>query len=156
MSPTKTHSDGRALALSTVALRVRVEHETIRRLLDDVERASTATKKRRSGGLDQLHQSVWNLYVAFDDHLHFEERELAPLLATAAASEDASRTMILEHNEQRAALLALVEDSESDAREPEALADEAMDVLVRFRIDMLREERLLNSVGPATSSAWLR
>jgi hypothetical protein len=56
--------------------------------------------------------------------------------------------MILEHNDQRAALLVLVEDSESDSREVVELAAEAIDFVLRFRTDMLVEERSLSVLVP--------
>jgi hypothetical protein len=124
-----------------VVVRVLEEHVAIRILLDDLERASSLTKQGWRDGVAQLHEAVWRLYVAFQDHLLFEERNLAPLLRRAG--EDLARKMILEHNEERSVLLALVEDSESDVLEPIALASQAEQLAARFRSDMIHEEGTL-------------
>src|SRR5579859_1943559 len=104
----------------TVVSRVLEEHDAIRILLEDLERASSFAKHGRQDGLAQLNEAVWRVYIAFQDHLLFEERNLAPLLRRAG--EDMARKMILEHNEERSVLLSLVEDSESDALEAATLA----------------------------------
>jgi hypothetical protein len=54
--------------------------------------------------------------------------------------------MILEHNEERSALLMLVEDCESDALATEALAAQADALVARFRSDMVHEERMLSGL----------
>jgi hypothetical protein len=137
------------LDLGAVAACVLEEHREIRRLLDDVEEAAGATRSRQRG-FDCLHRAVWMLYVAFEEHLLFEERELGPLLAALLpAGVVMARRMVLEHTEQRDALLRLVEDSESDAREAKALADEALETVIRFRVDMVLEERSLLAVVPS-------
>jgi DUF438 domain-containing protein len=129
-----------------VAARVLEEHRTIRRLLDELERASSFARNGRQESIAQLHKAIWDLYVAFEEHLLFEESDLAPLLRPAG--EDLARKMILEHNEERGALLELVEDSESDARETEDLAAEADALTSRFRSDMFHEERVLSTLVP--------
>jgi hemerythrin-like domain-containing protein len=135
------------LHAGTVVERVRREHQLIGRLLDDLERAASSAKARRPGGLAQLHKAVWDLYLAFQDHILFEESDLAPLLR--AAGDDHARKMILEHNEERRVLLTLVEDSESDAQEAEALATQADELVARFRSDMLHEDAMLSSLVEA-------
>jgi hypothetical protein len=89
---------------------------------------------------------VWDLYLAFQDHLLFEERNLAPFLQSVA--DDLVRTMILEHNDERSALLTLVEDTESDALGIEALAAQAEDLVARFRSDMIHEDGVLLRLVP--------
>jgi hypothetical protein len=125
----------------TVVARVLEEHDAIRTLLDDLERASSLAKHDRRDGLAQLNEAVWRVYIAFLDHLLFEERHLAPLFRRAG--EDPARKMILEHNEERGILLSLVEDSESDALDAAALAAQAEQLVVRFRSDMIHEEGVL-------------
>jgi hypothetical protein len=151
------HVTKRGLDLGAVVACVLEEHQEIRQLLDEVERASGATKSRaksraksRDGdALERLHRAIWELYVALDEQLLFEERDLGPLLAALVPSGiTVAQKMILEHNEQRDALLHLVEDSESDTRGAEALAEEARAVVIRFRIDMLLEERALSALVP--------
>jgi hemerythrin-like domain-containing protein len=136
----------RHVDLATVAARVLEEHRTIRRLLDELEHASSCARDGRQESIAQLHKAIWDLYIAFEDHLVFEESDLAPLLRPAG--EDLARKMILEHNEERDVLLELVEDSESDARETEDLAAEADALAARFRSDMFHEERVLSAFVP--------
>jgi hypothetical protein len=130
--------------LGPVAARVLEEHKTIRSLLDDLARASRSAMDGRQDGLAQLRDAIWRVYVAFQDHLQFEERDLAPFLRSAG--DDLARRMILEHNEERGALLTLVEDCESDALATEALAAQADTLVARFRSDMLHEESMLSGL----------
>ena len=142
----------RSLDLAAVAARVLEEHQEIRRILDDVERAAEATKSRQPAAIERLHRAIWELYVAFDEHLMFEERDLGPLLEALLPSGKATATrMVLEHNDQRDALLRLVEDSETDARDATQLAEEALALVFRFRIDIVLEERSLTALVPGTS-----
>lgn len=118
------------------------EHRALRPLLDEVEHAASAARARRDGGLDLLHTTVWDLYLGVEDHLFLEERELAPIL-----DEDVAVKMILEHNDQRAALLELVEDSEAEIRPAAELPAEAVHFVARFRTDMVLEERALEMLA---------
>jgi hypothetical protein len=133
--------------LVTIAGQVLEEHAAIEGLLDHLGRATSEVRLGADEGVEQLHKAIWNLYLAFLDHLLYEERRLAPLLSEVAG-EDSARKMILEHNEERGVLLKLVEDSESDALEAEALATQADDLIARFRTDMLHEERVLSALVP--------
>jgi hemerythrin-like domain-containing protein len=147
------HVPKRSLALAAVWARVLEEHQQIRRLLDDVERAAGMTKAQQPAALDRLHHAIWELYVALDEHLAFEERDLGPLLeALLPAGHVTVREMVLEHNEQRDALLRLVEDSETDARNAGELAEEALATVIRFRIDIVVEERALSVLVPSASA----
>jgi hypothetical protein len=114
----------------------------LRRLLDELEQASASARSGERGGLARLHVVVCDLYLAFQDHLLFEERNLAPFLQSVAG--DLARKMILEHNDERGAMLTLVEDSESDTLEAEALASQADDLAARFRLDMIHEDGVLS------------
>jgi hypothetical protein len=145
--PPKPHLD-----LGSVIARVLDEHQAIRRLLDDVERAADATRFRVQDALAGLHRAIWDLYVAFDEHLLDEERDLGPLVSALLPSGvEMARKMVLEHNEQRDLLLGLVEDSETDVRDAEALAAEALTTVIRLRTDMIVEERSLSFLVPNTS-----
>lgn len=136
-----------------LAGRVQRDHATIRALLDGVERACTAARERRAGGLDSFRRAVWDLYLAFDDHLAMEEAEVAPILRGAGkAGEVRATEMVLEHNEQRRVMLELVEDTECDAKDVGALVTEAIALVQGFVTDMALEDRALASLvadGPA-------
>lgn len=129
-------------AIATIKDLVSKEHLALQRLLEQVERAASAARERRPGGIDRLHMTVWDLYLAVDDHLFVEEKYLAPIL-----DEDGAARMIREHNDQRTALLALVEDSEADLRTAEELAAEAVELVVRLRSDMVLEEQTLATLA---------
>lgn len=127
-----------------VAARVSRDHATIRALLDGLERACAAAKARRAGGLDSFRRAVWDLYLAFEEHLQMEEADVAPILRRAgAAGEGRAVAMILEHNEQRRVMLALVEDTECDARHVDALVVDALGLVLAFGTDMVLEDRAL-------------
>lgn len=136
-----------------VAARVQRDHATIRALLDTVERACTAAKERRAGGLDSFRRAVWDLYIAFDDHLAMEEADVAPILrSTGPTGEARAVAMILEHNEQRRVMLELVEDTECDAKEVDALVREGVALVQAFMTDMTLEDRSLATLladGPS-------
>jgi hypothetical protein len=105
------HVSKRSLDFGAVVACVLEEHQEIRRILDDVERAGGATKSHQRDGLERLHRAIWELYVALGEHLLFEERDLGPLLGALLPSGiTKAQKMVLEHNEQREALLRLVED----------------------------------------------
>jgi hemerythrin-like domain-containing protein len=143
------HVTNRSLDFGAVVACMLEEHQQISRLLDDVERASDRTKSRHRDGLERLHCAIWELYVAFDEHLLFEERDLGPLLSALLPSGiTMAQKMVLEHNEQRETLLRLVEDSETDTRDAEELAEEALATVIRFRTDMVLEERALSALVP--------
>ncbi|MEO6209831.1 MAG: hemerythrin domain-containing protein [Gemmatimonadaceae bacterium] len=130
--------------IEAVAARVRLDHAIIRSLLDAVERACTAAHAQRP---ETVRRTVWDLYVAFEDHLRMEEADVVPILRNAGATGDAQAlAMILEHNEQRDVILELVEDVERDAKEAEALVGQAMALVHAFRTDMVLEERALGSL----------
>jgi hypothetical protein len=140
--PRQTLAHDRPAGLGSVAARVRLEHHVIRRLLDELEQASASARSGGPDGLERLQMVVWDLYLAFQDHLMFEERNLAPFLQSLA--DDLVRKMILEHNNERGVLLTLVEDSESDALGTEALTAQADDLVARFRSDMIHEDGVLS------------
>jgi hypothetical protein len=71
----------RSLDLAHVTARVVADHRALRGLLDEVEQAAAAAKTCRIEGLDRLHRAVWELYLAVDEHLVLEERDLAPIFA---------------------------------------------------------------------------
>jgi hemerythrin-like domain-containing protein len=122
--------------------RVRREHATVRALLDDLERACAAAVLRREGALDRFRKAVWALYVTFDEHLAMEETYVAPLLRAADAwGEVRAAKMFVEHNEQRRLILELVDDTECDAKDVDALTAQAGALVDAFRTDMLVEER---------------
>jgi len=133
-----------ALAAKAVAARVRRDHATIRALLDAVERACVAAKERRAGGLDSFRRAVWDLYIAFEEHLDMEEADVAPILRSAGATGEARAVaMVLEHNEQRRVILELVEDTECDAKDVDVLVAEAVTLVQAFGTDMDLEDRSL-------------
>ncbi len=147
--PLARHYDGPLLRHQDriVAARVSHDHAMIRVLLDLVERACTAAQQRHAGGLESFRTAVWDLYIAFDEHLAMEEADVAPILRGAGPlGEVRAVEMILEHNEQRRVMLELVEDTECDAKDVDALVAEALALLHAFRIDMTLEDR---SIGAA-------
>jgi len=124
-----------------LADRVRRDHATIRTLLDDVERACAIVKEGRADAPERVRRAVWDLYLVFDEHLAMEEAHVAPLLRSFdARGEQRAVAMILEHNEQRRAILELVEDVEREAKVGSALASDALALVGAFRVDMEIEE----------------
>lgn len=116
--------------------RVHRDHALLRTLFD----ALALTRDVR-----ELRAALWDLYLTFNGHLDMEEMRIAPLLRAGPAPERAN-AMILEHNEQRRVMLELVEDTECDAKEVDALVSEAVALVLAFRTDMILEERSLASL----------
>lgn len=136
-----------------VAAHVKRDHATIRALLDMVERACLAAKDRQSG-LESFRRAVWDLYLSFQEHLAMEEADLVPLLRKdGAAGEVRATEMLLEHDEQHRLILELVEDTECDVKDNDALVAQALALVHAFRTDMTIEERsvaLLVASAPAS------
>lgn len=135
------------LSGESLSRRVRRDHAMIRALLDETERAGAAALMRRAGGIDRFRGAVWDLFIAFDDHVAMEESNVLPLLRTL--DEQGGRRamdMLAEHDEQRRVMLELVEDTECDAKEVDALVAQADALVLAFRDDMLVEERWLAAV----------
>jgi hemerythrin-like domain-containing protein len=140
-------SEGETPDPRSIAARVKREHGMLRALLDEVERASLFAERRHPGGLPRFRQAVWDLYLAFEEHLAMEEKYVAPILRVVDAwGELRAVNMILEHNEQRRLMLELVEDTEVDAKDVDALVAEAMAFVNAFRQDMAVEEHSLASL----------
>jgi hemerythrin-like domain-containing protein len=131
----------------SIAARVKREHGVLRTLLDELERACLFAVRRREGGLARFRRAVWDLYIAFEEHLAMEEKYVAPILRGIDAwGETRALNMILEHNEQRRVMLELVEDTEVDAKDVDALVAEATAFLVAFGRDMALEDQSLASL----------
>ncbi len=131
--------------------RVTREHAMIRTLFDAVERCGVAAVTHQRGGLDSFRRAVWDLFIAFDDHLAMEEREVLPILRAHDASGEArARSIIAEHHEQRRVILELVEDTECDMKEVDVLVAQATALLQAFRTDMELEEHQLAAALPGT------
>jgi len=130
-----------------VAARVRHEHVAIRALLDAVEGACSLASDGSSGSATRLRQTVWDLYLVFDEHLAMEEAHVAPFLrAFDARGEERAVAMVLEHNEQRRLILELVEDAEREAKPLADLVAAARSLVGAFRTDMETEESSLSVV----------
>lgn len=135
---------GTALEPRQVAVRVRREHATIRALLDDVDRACIAARERRPGGLKQLLRAVWELYVSFEEHLVMEEAQVVPIIRAHEAFGDMrADEMLAEHDEQRRVLLALVDDTECDTKDTDALVARVAELVASFRSDITAEDAWL-------------
>jgi hemerythrin-like domain-containing protein len=127
-----------------IAARVRLEHATIRALLDGVDRACAVADDGSSGAATRLRQAVWDLYLVFDQHLAMEEAHVAPILrAFDVTGERRAVDMILEHNEQRRLILELVEDAERDETALADLVRAANSLVKAFRTDIETEESAL-------------
>lgn len=131
----------------SVIERVKREHAMIRTLLDVVDRTCSAAKERSAGGLDSLRRAVWDLYIAFEEHLAMEDAELAPIVRRSAAGQASAVDLVVEHDEQRRTLLAVVEDTECDMKDADVLADEVSALVRSIRADMACEDQMLASLG---------
>lgn len=130
-----------ALRPREVAARVRREHAIIRALLDDVQRACDAATERRSGAVDQLYRAVWGLHVTFEEHLAMEETLVAPIIRARETFGDArADDMLCEHDQQRRVLLELVDETERDTKDVDALIAQTRGLVEAFRKDMIAED----------------
>jgi hypothetical protein len=133
----------RATALDSrdITGRIKREHAILRTLLDDVDRACAGALEHRSGGLDEVLRAVWELYVSFEEHLAMEEALVAPALrARETFGALRAEAMMAEHDDQRRGLLELVDATECDTKDIDALVAQASSLVSRFRSDMALEE----------------
>ena len=118
------------------------EHELIRALLDNVRRAVWAMDRTGQHGLPRLRRAVWTLYTTFVRHQEREEAEVAPVLRVFDAwGETRATAMILEHNEQRRLLVALVEECEREVKSSAEIVAQTTALITMISDDMAVEER---------------
>lgn len=137
----------RALGASGTWAVVLHEHGMIRALLENVRRAMTAAVRSGEHGLPRLRRAVWALYTTFVRHQEMEEAKVAPVLRAFDAWGDTRATaMILEHNEQRRLLVALVEECEREVKTPSEIVAQTGALVDAITEDMATEERLLTPI----------
>jgi hypothetical protein len=127
--------------LAEVKSRVRAEHATLRALLARVAEAAAEGRSE-----SELRDAIWDLDVAFADHLAMEEADLVPLVRALDPLGPARvAAMLEEHREQRAALTALVRRSET-GKTSRGLAEGALYLVDAVLRDMELEEAQLGRV----------
>jgi len=130
-----------AMATTQGFEQVRQEHQELRRLLDALDDAASRVLAHTPGALTDLRAIVRVLDVSFRAHLMMEETALIPVLSAAAVDR-----LRREHAEQRAALVALSSDVETDLKEPTHLADDARWLVRGLLRDMHDEDAALSDL----------
>jgi hypothetical protein len=146
-----------APSIQQVKARARLDHMRLRDLLDTLEGSLQGPNGSNESPTCSLTDAVWRLFLALDDHLHMEERDLVPYLRETRGTAAVERLQ-QEHHGQRTALLAMVDECDKRTKSNADLADDARWLIESLRKDMDREdvefERLAPEVPPpATSSS---
>jgi hypothetical protein len=128
--------------------RIRTDHGALRLLLDDVERACGAAGQISDRRCGPLRETIWELYLAFNAHLAFEEAYVAPILRKLDAwGELRAANMLRAHTDQRRAILELVEGTHYETKGTNLLVEQALALVVALRVDMVDEEASLADAG---------
>jgi hypothetical protein len=145
----KTALAGTRHTLNEVKARVLADHRQIRTLLEDVTRvaASLSTEGDVSARESPLTGPIWRLFLGLDDHLAYEETELAPLLLESGAwGKIRAQQLRDEHHAQRTVLLAMTHECDGKTKTPGELIDDARWLVQSLRADMAHEEAELNAI----------
>jgi iron-sulfur cluster repair protein YtfE (RIC family) len=137
--------------LIQIKARVQAGHAGLRAMLDDLDRqlAARVAGSTEPSARVRLGDSVWNLFLALDEHLEMEERDLLPHLSEAGGR-DAVERIRGEHHEQRTVLLAMVDKCDATTRPMEDVIDNVRSLVGSLRKDMDREDLELDKLdlGP--------
>jgi iron-sulfur cluster repair protein YtfE (RIC family) len=125
-----------------VRQRILREHESLRKLLEDLHRAASALEGGGSAALRRAIGACERLYAELRDHLDLEDQILAPALREADAWGEVRAGRLLQHHvEQRRELQAL--QSEPPPADPQSLKQRIESIVSDLRSDMAYEEREL-------------
>src|SRR5215472_6423927 len=94
--------------LESVKARIFADHERMRGLLAEIENAANVEDSDDEGTAPSaLIDAIWRLFLFFDDHLAYEERNLVPILEKAHIwGTTQVERLHKEHHDQRTVLLA--------------------------------------------------
>lgn len=126
-----------------VLRRVEREHASLRALLDEVERALVRTRSDGEAALPRLRAMLGDLRITFEDHLAYEESELATLWRMRDGGRAKVVAMILDHNEQRRVMRELIEDVESDVLPLADVDARTTSLVAALRSDITVEDQAL-------------
>jgi len=122
------------------------QHTEIRARMRGIDRLSTAAGKHDS--LNHLRITLGHFASMFEQHLAFEERELAPLLrAVDSWGPVRENDLIEEHREQRQRVEALCALADSTATKMSEVRGEVHWLMKTLTEDMEREEAELEALG---------
>jgi hypothetical protein len=136
-------------ALRDIKARIEADHRRIQVLLDELQRtAEFASGPDAPENADRpLAAPLWQLFLAFDEHLVFEERNLVPLLVKAGVWAKAQVDSLREeHRAQRTILLALVDECDHRIKPAREVADDAAWLVRSLRKDIAQEEADLRAL----------
>jgi hypothetical protein len=136
-------------ALRDIETRIAADHRRIHVLLDELDRtAEFASRADAPQDADrELAGPLWELFLAVDDHLAFEERDLVPLLIDAGGwGKVQVEHLHAEHRSQRTALMALVNECDQRIKPGPEVADDAAWLVWSLRKDIAHEEADLRAL----------
>jgi hypothetical protein len=139
-----------APSLMQVRARVRAGHALLRAMLDDLELelGQLDLGSVEAPTRNKLADAIWKLFLALDDHLGMEERDLVPHLLEAGGPK-AVEHLQKEHYEQRTVLLAMVHECDG-TKLTARVVDDARWLIEALRRDMDREDSEFDKVVPGT------
>lgn len=145
-----------------VRRRILEEHESLRRLLDDVDRQACRVAGGAEEGVGLLRVLGRQLLRRFSEHLAREDRCLAPALRRAGpAGCERADQLDADHREQRELLDYLLDKVRDPTRPAPVLAAEWRSFVELLLDDMAREEReilteeILGDPAPASAPSPL-
>ncbi len=127
---------------SEVRERILADHESIRKMLEELEAAARGVLAGERRLLGPLRDRGEALLARLEEHMHWEDRYLSAALREADAW-GAERAALLdrEHREQRVMLRDTLKRIRANRRPATAVARDLADLVARLRIDMEQEER---------------
>jgi hypothetical protein len=137
------------LSLDEVKGRILSDHRQIRIFLDELSGiiGSISVQKEADHAERQLTDPVWRLFLFFDEHLGFEEKQLVPLLLDSGAwGTIRARRLMDEHKAQRGVLRSMIKDCDGNLKRGPQLLEDARWLVDSFRKDMTAEENELETI----------
>lgn len=128
-----------------VRQRIASDHAVLRSLIRALI-AVTRTRERDQRQRSVIRDVLGQLRDEVDRHFEYEERVLVPLMRGMGPCGPArAEQFCRDHAEQRAVIVALIEDAQDGGRDVEDLACEIVWFFERFEQDMAEEEQRLLS-----------
>jgi iron-sulfur cluster repair protein YtfE (RIC family) len=128
---------------SRVRKRVLADHQALRRQLQELE-ASAGRAREIGGDACQLRREAEALVTTLAEHMHWEDRFLAPALRAADAwGEERAALLATDHREQRELLADVIEKLRDPDRPAQVVIDNVLDLVALLRDDMEGEEATL-------------
>jgi len=127
---------------SEVRSRILHDHETLRKMLSELDGLARDTLAGELNLLGPLRERAEALLSQLSEHMRWEDRYLSEALREADAwGQERADALDAEHREQRQLLRDALDRLEDESRPAPMIARELADLVERLRRDMVEEER---------------